>query len=563
VLLDYSLEEFDPVFRQQLVSFLRAYARIHAAFIFFLGNVSTLAPEMFDVVITGPAARVPGNPASLAAYAFPDAGLGRGTELAVNGLAITTEQGRRILACANLTAHAGELILVTGPNGVGKTTLGRVLAGVGSPDWRVQGKATLNGRDILSVASTERITMAFQNPDASFCCRTVQLELALGANDPNAGPRCAKSLELSHFLHWSPFDLPRSARKRLGIAIASRDFPSVVILDEPTQHSDEHSLYVIVNHVSLLLRAGVIVLVITHDTRLLNWPWHMSKVLALRELSDEESGRAAITARETLSTLLSDPARTRQQIRHEWRRIQEGWQSALLDIIEFWTGNMYAMLDEILTSAPTTGEIKYLDIGCGIGWQTSYIARRLTLTGAKVTSVGLDFQNDGLDLARSWSPSDLAISYSSIDLCDVEAVSDFIADNQSEYSVITAFFVLHDQLVISETVRLIRECAGDGCLIVVAVVNPAFVDKTQHIVGRLMREADGDYLWASMYPIPFRRGIPRLYIPYFHRSAECYLSLFKHAGIDLIKERYVGNCEGLLLVGRATEIGGLGGSANG
>ena len=79
--------------------------------------------------------------------------------------AVETEDGtKEILKNVNLTLDGG-FIAVTGPNGGGKSTLAKIIAGIYTPS---AGKILLNGEDVTGLSVTERarkgISYAFQQP---------------------------------------------------------------------------------------------------------------------------------------------------------------------------------------------------------------------------------------------------------------------------------------------------------------------------------------------------------------------------------------------------------------
>ena len=74
-------------------------------------------------------------------------------------------EGEQIVRGINLTVTAGTLTVVTGPNGGGKTSLAKLIAGLEKP---TKGRILLDGEDITDLGITERarkgIAYAFQQP---------------------------------------------------------------------------------------------------------------------------------------------------------------------------------------------------------------------------------------------------------------------------------------------------------------------------------------------------------------------------------------------------------------
>lgn len=74
-------------------------------------------------------------------------------------------EGKEILNNVNLTIDDGKFIVITGPNGGGKSTLAKIIAGILTP---TKGQILLDGEDITSLNITERarkgISFAFQQP---------------------------------------------------------------------------------------------------------------------------------------------------------------------------------------------------------------------------------------------------------------------------------------------------------------------------------------------------------------------------------------------------------------
>ena len=85
--------------------------------------------------------------------------------LRLENIAWNSPDGKDILKGVDLAVDDGKMVVITGPNGGGKTTLARVIAGIEQP---AAGKIILDGKDITNLDVTERakegISFAFQQP---------------------------------------------------------------------------------------------------------------------------------------------------------------------------------------------------------------------------------------------------------------------------------------------------------------------------------------------------------------------------------------------------------------
>jgi len=148
--------------------------------------------------------------------------------------------GSHILRGVGFEARLGEVTVVLGRNGVGKTTLLKSLMGVVPVKT---GSVTLDGHDITRAGSDERVRrgMGYVPQGREIFNRlTVEENLAMGlATKPGRTPIPAELFELfpvlEQMLHRRGGDLSGGQQQQLAIARALAPGPKLLMLDEPTE----------------------------------------------------------------------------------------------------------------------------------------------------------------------------------------------------------------------------------------------------------------------------------------------------------------------------------------
>ncbi len=148
--------------------------------------------------------------------------------------------GSHILRNLSFEAHAGEVTVVLGRNGVGKTTLLKSLMGVVPVR---SGSVTFAGADITRSTPYERARRGIGYVPQGreiFGRLTVKENLEMGlAYKPGSTPLPDELFELfpvlKAMLHRRGGDLSGGQQQQLAIARALAAAPSLLVLDEPTE----------------------------------------------------------------------------------------------------------------------------------------------------------------------------------------------------------------------------------------------------------------------------------------------------------------------------------------
>jgi energy-coupling factor transport system ATP-binding protein len=168
-------------------------------------------------------------------------------------------QDRPVVAGVDLAGRAGEVVVLSGPNGGGKTTLLRVIAGTLAPrNGRVE---RLPGR----------IAYLPQNPTSLLHRPTVLDEVMLTLGRAGVRSEAADVLEalgLQAVADRYPRDLSTGERQRAALAAVLAGTPSLVILDEPTRGMDGFARAALRRLVERLRDRGAAVVLATHDPEL-------------------------------------------------------------------------------------------------------------------------------------------------------------------------------------------------------------------------------------------------------------------------------------------------------
>ncbi len=176
------------------------------------------------------------------------------------------------LDCVSLAIEPGELVLVAGRNGSGKTVLTRHMNGLLAP---TSGEVLVDGvpvrRDTLRARTL--IGMVFQDSDAQIVGETVFEDAAfgprnLGLPEREVRERVRRELErmgLSGRAESPAHLLSGGEKRRLSIASVLTMEPKALVLDEPLEALDFPGALAVLRAITGLHGEGRTLVVVTHD----------------------------------------------------------------------------------------------------------------------------------------------------------------------------------------------------------------------------------------------------------------------------------------------------------
>ncbi|ODR82646.1 ABC transporter ATP-binding protein [Haladaptatus sp. W1] len=207
------------------------------------------------------------------------------------------------LSGVSLTIPDGEFVVISGPNGSGKTTFVRHFNGLLSAD---EGTVLVDETPVEDdlVAARTRVGMVFQHPRDTFVSATVGADVAFGPE--NLGlPREEIDRRVETSLSAVGMADRRDARidtlsggecQRVAIAGALAMEPAHLVLDEPFTGLDGPARKSVVSHLETLSASGTGIIVVTHDLRDI---WSLAdRAVALRDGKIAVDGSPEETASE-------------------------------------------------------------------------------------------------------------------------------------------------------------------------------------------------------------------------------------------------------------------------
>lgn len=177
----------------------------------------------------------------------------------------------------NLTIKKGEVLLLCGKSGCGKTTITRLINGL-IPHFypgQLTGEVLIKGQNILeqSIYETAKtVGSVFQNPRSQFFNVDTTSEVVFGCENmgwdipsiDNSLKHTIHDFKIQNLMDRSLFQLSGGEKQKIACAAVSMSEPDILVLDEPASNLDWHSIQSLADIIKKWKQQGKTIIIAEH-----------------------------------------------------------------------------------------------------------------------------------------------------------------------------------------------------------------------------------------------------------------------------------------------------------
>jgi cobalt/nickel transport system ATP-binding protein len=193
-----------------------------------------------------------------------------GQILKIENLSFSYDNETPVLQGINLTATDGESIGIIGANGIGKSTLMKLLVGLNTG---YTGKLIVAGHEVVPANLNhirEHVGYVFQDSDSQLFLSTVEDDIAFGPRNYGLSEDEVQKrvddaisfLNIEHLRHKQTYKMSGGEKKLASIATILAMKPDIIIMDEPSIALDPRNRR---NLINILNEIKALKIITSHD----------------------------------------------------------------------------------------------------------------------------------------------------------------------------------------------------------------------------------------------------------------------------------------------------------